>query len=221
MATLLVQQLITAGVCEQGAGSEHRAHCSGSKKNPWAMQASFYNGDYRWAQAGASKRAAGSLQLKPKREECGRKRGMAICAAYNSSSSSSSRADYLEAYHTLGLQPSATRAEIKQAYRRLALKLHPDTCKEGGEEGAARFIRATNAYNALLDQLAEHADNQYYAPYPYAGYGSNAEEEAVQYEEEAYPRNHMQDSDEWEEWMGYEGANGTYDYSSHIRQPAY
>ncbi|MCO5572590.1 hypothetical protein L7F22_026346 [Adiantum nelumboides] len=178
----------------------------------------FYNGDYRWAPPGTSKRA-GSVQLKLKRGMCGRKRGMAICAAYNSSSSS--RGDYLEAYHTLGLHPGATRAEIKQAYRRLALRLHPDTCKEGGEEGAARFIRATNAYNAVLDLADQHANNQYYAPYLYASYGSNAEEEAVQYEEEPYPRNHMQDSDEWEEWMGYEGANGTYDYSSHIRQPGY
>ncbi|CAN0134004.1 unnamed protein product, partial [Heterosigma akashiwo] len=50
-------------------------------------------------------------------------------------------------YETLGLARTATANEIKKAYRRLALKYHPDKNKEDG--AADLFKGATEAYEVL------------------------------------------------------------------------
>jgi len=53
-------------------------------------------------------------------------------------------------YGTLELEPSATLSEIKKAYRRLALQLHPD--KKGNDPyAAARFAEVKEAYEVLSD----------------------------------------------------------------------
>lgn len=52
-------------------------------------------------------------------------------------------------YETLGIEPSATEAEIKAAYRRLARKYHPDVSKEAGAE--ERFKAVNEAHEALRD----------------------------------------------------------------------
>ena len=50
-------------------------------------------------------------------------------------------------YQTLGVQPTATEAEIKKAYRSLAMKHHPD---RGGDQ--AKFKDISVAYETLSDQ---------------------------------------------------------------------
>lgn len=50
-------------------------------------------------------------------------------------------------YEILGLETSASLAEIKRAYRKLSLLLHPD--KETGDEKA--FMKLSKAYQALTD----------------------------------------------------------------------
>lgn len=50
-------------------------------------------------------------------------------------------------YETLGVANTATPAQIKKAYRRLAQDLHPD--KEGGD--AERFKAVQQAYDLLMD----------------------------------------------------------------------
>jgi curved DNA-binding protein len=52
-------------------------------------------------------------------------------------------------YETLGLQRSATQDEVKQAYRKLARKYHPDVSKESDAE--ARFKDVGEAYEVLKD----------------------------------------------------------------------
>lgn len=51
-------------------------------------------------------------------------------------------------YEILGLPPSASSSEIKRAYRKLSLLLHPD--KETGDEKA--FMKLSKAYQALTDE---------------------------------------------------------------------
>ena len=58
-----------------------------------------------------------------------------------------------ELHRVLGVHPGCTDAELKAAYRRLALKCHPDTLAEGSSDdaatAAARFARITEAYEIL------------------------------------------------------------------------
>lgn len=53
-------------------------------------------------------------------------------------------------YDALGLRPGSTRAQIKRAYRRLALKYHPDVSKEPGAE--ERFKSINEAYGRLMEE---------------------------------------------------------------------
>ena len=50
---------------------------------------------------------------------------------------SSAGDDYFE---ILGIKESATDDEIKKAYRKMALLLHPDKCQEDGAEEAFKKI---------------------------------------------------------------------------------
>jgi len=52
-------------------------------------------------------------------------------------------------YETLGVARSATEAEIKAAYRKLARKYHPDVNKEAGAE--EQFKEIGEAYAVLKD----------------------------------------------------------------------
>jgi curved DNA-binding protein CbpA len=52
----------------------------------------------------------------------------------------------IDPYRTLGLEPGASPAEIKRAYRRLAKAFHPDSA---GEAALPRFLAIHEAYDAL------------------------------------------------------------------------
>ncbi|HYK94971.1 MAG TPA: J domain-containing protein [Candidatus Dormibacteraeota bacterium] len=51
-----------------------------------------------------------------------------------------------DAYRTLGLQPGASKAEVKRAYRLLAKAFHPDSA---GEAALPRFLAIHEAYDRL------------------------------------------------------------------------
>jgi hypothetical protein len=53
------------------------------------------------------------------------------------------------AWTTLGLAPGATLAEVRKAFRQLALETHPD---HGGDADDFRAVQ--NAYERLVDRLA-------------------------------------------------------------------
>lgn len=60
-------------------------------------------------------------------------------------------------FHTphvvLGLTPSASIDNIKRAYRKLALKYHPDK-NPGNKEAEAKFIECAKAYKLLTDTIS-------------------------------------------------------------------
>ena len=53
-------------------------------------------------------------------------------------------------YEVLGVQKSATDAEIKKAYKQMAIKYHPDR-NPGDKEAEAKFKEAAEAYDVLRD----------------------------------------------------------------------
>jgi len=61
-------------------------------------------------------------------------------------------------YEVLGVAPSATTAELRRAYRQLALVHHPD---RAGPHSAARFAQIAEAYRMLSDPTARTAYDAY------------------------------------------------------------
>src|SRR5512144_2642706 len=58
--------------------------------------------------------------------------------------------EFKDYYQTLGLAKTASAKEIKQAYRKLARRLHPDV-NPGDKAAEARFKEINEAYEVLGD----------------------------------------------------------------------
>ena len=64
-------------------------------------------------------------------------------------------------YEILGVSKNASVSEIKKAYRRLALKWHPDKHKENKKEAEAKFKEINQAYEVLSDAKKKSAYDQF------------------------------------------------------------
>ncbi|MDE7139551.1 MAG: molecular chaperone DnaJ [Treponemataceae bacterium] len=63
-------------------------------------------------------------------------------------------------YEVLGIQKGADKEEIKKAYRKLAVKYHPDR-NPGDKEAEEKFKEATEAYEILSDDQKRPSYDQY------------------------------------------------------------
>lgn len=63
-------------------------------------------------------------------------------------------------YEVLGIKKDASINDIKKAYRKLAVKYHPDT-NQGNEEAASKFREAAEAYEVLSDEKKRALYDQY------------------------------------------------------------
>src|SRR5690349_10301752 len=68
-----------------------------------------------------------------------------------------SKRDY---YEILGVARDAADADIKKAYRRVAMKYHPDR-NPGDKESEDRFKEANTAYEVLSDSQKRSAYDQF------------------------------------------------------------
>ncbi len=63
-------------------------------------------------------------------------------------------ADKRDYYEVLGVEKSASEDEIKKAYKKLALKYHPDK-NPNNLQAKAKFILIAKAYEALTNEIVE------------------------------------------------------------------
>src|SRR4030067_2858230 len=70
-------------------------------------------------------------------------------------------------YNILGVGRSATEKEIKQAYRRLARKYHPDV-NPGDKSAEAKFKEINAAYEVLSDKEKRQKYDQFGDQWQYA-----------------------------------------------------
>jgi DnaJ-class molecular chaperone len=64
-------------------------------------------------------------------------------------------------YSILGVQPKSTLPEIKRAYRKLALKLHPDKNPSNKEECEKKIKEINEAYETLSDEKKRDLYDRY------------------------------------------------------------
>jgi len=64
-------------------------------------------------------------------------------------------------YETLGISPNASSEDIKKAYRRLAVKYHPDKNRGNSKEAEEKFKEVSEAYKILSDGEKRKIYDQY------------------------------------------------------------
>lgn len=88
----------------------------------------------------------------------------------------------MDFYSLLGVTKSATAAEIKSAYRKLALKWHPDRNKT--PEATDKFKEINRAYEVLSDEKKKQIYDQVgHDAYTKGGYGSAANQGGYNYQQ--------------------------------------
>ncbi len=106
---------------------------------------------------------------------------------------------FVDYYKTLGIEKTATKEDIKKAYRKLARKFHPDL-NPNDKEANKKFQQINEANEVLSDPEKRKK---------YDAYGENWQH-AEQYEQAKQSRS--QSSQDWEDYT-YSGAQNEGDFS--------
>ena len=76
-------------------------------------------------------------------------------------------------YDILGIDKSASDDQIKKAYKKLAMKYHPDRNKNNKEEAETKFKDISHAYNILSDKNKKQTYDQFGEEGLQGGMGGN------------------------------------------------
>lgn len=108
-------------------------------------------------------------------------------------------------YDVLGVSPSATPDEIKRAYRKLALKFHPDVNKEANAQ--EKFMRIKHAYNTIM---SPESQRKYHFRNRSSDYSNSERNRSTQDEEEFYGfEDFFRDlQTEFQNWEASAGSQG-------------
>ena len=74
-------------------------------------------------------------------------------------------------YEVLGVSETATKDEIRKAYKKLAIKWHPDKNQDNKEEAEEKFKEVNEAYETLSDPQKRKMYDQFGAEGPQGGFG--------------------------------------------------
>lgn len=114
-------------------------------------------------------------------------------------------------YQILGVQKTATAEEIKAAYRKLAMKYHPD--KNPGDKTAEEmFKKVSAAYDVLGDQTKRNQYDSYGSGQNYSGYGSGNTygNQWAQWNRDTWGQETQSDADPFAQWFNYANSHNTY-----------
>ncbi|KAK9167732.1 hypothetical protein Scep_002923 [Stephania cephalantha] len=100
-------------------------------------------------------------------------------------------------FSVLGLSPFASKFDVKQAYKRLALKYHPDVIRgDNLRDKQDMFKDIKSAYEVLFGSVYALACRRRDTEYSLMN----------KFEVEESQVDHYDEYDDWEEWMGFEGG---------------
>ncbi|MBQ0050442.1 MAG: J domain-containing protein [Treponema sp.] len=112
-------------------------------------------------------------------------------------------------YAVLGVQKSATQDEIKSAYRKLAVKYHPDK-NPGDKQAEEMFKKISAAYDVLGDETKRRQYDSYgstSSSYGSSGYGYNGGYQQ-QWNSGAWGQENQSDfEDAFNQWFNYAKSN--------------
>ena len=95
----------------------------------------------------------------------------------------------IDYYNILGVERSATRAEIKRRFRKLATVHHPDK-NRSSKESEERFKQIVTAYETLFDTAKKAAYDSNYRQTFQSKANSNSQHEASSNNKQANKANH-------------------------------